>query len=43
MIGAMCREEYLTGDMCMGIFGKKDYLEMRNASGVKNDIPDIYK
>lgn len=43
MIGAMCREEYLTGDMCMGIFGKKDYLEMRNASGVKNDIPEIYK
>jgi hypothetical protein len=29
--------------MCMGIFGKKDYLEMRKAAGVKNDIPDIYK
>ena len=42
-MGAMCRQEYLTGDMCMSILGKKNYMEIREATGVKNDIPDIYK
>ena len=42
-MGAMCRQEYLTGDMCMSIMGKKNYMEIRKATNVKNDIPDIYK
>ena len=42
-IGAMCRQEYLTGDMCMAMMGKSDYMEIRESTGVNNDIPDIYK
>ena len=42
-IGAMCRQEYLTGDMCMAMMGKNNYMEARAATGVNIDIPDIYK
>ena len=42
-IGAMCRQEHLTGDMCMAMMGKSDYMEIRESTGVNNDIPDIYK
>ena len=42
-IGAMCRQEYLTCDMCMAMMGKNNYMEARAATGVNIDIPDIYK
>ena len=42
-IGAMCRQEHLTGDMCMAMMGKNDYMEIRASTGDNIDIPDIYK
>ena len=41
-IGAICRREDLTGDICMSIFGKNNYEEIRNLAGLKNNIPDDY-
>ena len=41
-IGATCRREDLTGDLCMSIFGK-DYLNIRRLAGLKNDIPKEYQ
>ena len=41
-IGATCRREDLTGDLCMSIFGK-DYLNIRKLAGLKYDIPQEYK
>ena len=41
-IGATCRREDLSGDLCMSIFGKKKYEEMRDLAGVKSEIPDDY-
>ena len=41
-IGATCRREDLTGDLCMSIFGK-DYLNIRNLAGLKKDIPKEYQ
>ena len=36
--GAICRREDLTGDICMSIFGKNNYEEIRKLAGVKNGI-----
>ena len=41
-IGATCRREDLSGDICMSIFGKKDYEEIRKLAGIKTNIPDNY-
>ena len=41
-IGATCRREDLTGDLCMSLFGK-DYLNIRKLAGIKNEIPEEYK
>ena len=41
-IGATCRREDLTGDLCMSIFGK-DYLNIRKLAGLKLDIPKEYQ
>ena len=41
-IGATCRREDLSGDMCMSIFGKKSYQEIRDLAGLKSTIPDDY-
>ena len=41
-IGATCRREDLSGDMCMSIFGKKSYQEIRDLAGLKSNIPDDY-
>ena len=41
-IGATCRREDLSGDLCMSIFGKKKYEEIRDLAGVKSEIPDDY-
>ena len=42
-IGATCRREDLSGDICMSIFGKDDYEDIRNLAGIKTDIPEDYK
>ena len=42
-ISATCRREDLSGDMCMSIFGKKKYKEIRKLAGLNTDIPDEYK
>ena len=41
-IGASCGREDLSGDLCMSIFGKKDYEDIRNLAGLKNSIPEDY-
>ena len=41
-IGATCRREDLSGDICMSIFGKNKYKEIRDLAGVKSKIPDDY-
>ena len=41
-IGASCRREDLTGDLCMSIFGD-DYLNIRNLAGLKTEVPKEYQ
>ena len=41
-IGATCRREDLTGDLCMSLFGK-EYLSIRKLAGIMNEIPEEYK
>ena len=41
-IGATCKREDLTGDLCMSIF-KKNYLNIRKLAGLKNEIPKEYQ
>ena len=41
-IGATCRREDLIGDLCMSIFGKNSYKEIRELAGIKSNIPDEY-
>ena len=41
-IGATCRREDLTGDICMNLLDK-DYLNIRKLAGIKIEIPDEYK
>jgi hypothetical protein len=41
-IGATCRREDLTGDLCMSIFGEA-YQNIRNLAGLKNPIPKEYQ
>jgi hypothetical protein len=41
-LGAICRREDLSGDLCMGIFGKKKYEEMRDLAGIKSELPEEY-
>ena len=40
-IGATCRREDLTGDLCMSLFGK-EYFNIRTLAGIKKDIPKEY-
>ena len=40
-MGATCRREDLTGDICMSLFGK-EYLNIRKLAGIKNNIPEEY-
>ena len=41
-IGATCKREDLTGDLCMGIF-REEYHEIRKLAGLKNSVPQEYK
>ena len=41
-IGATCRREDLTGDLCMSIFGE-DYYNIRDLAGLKNEVPKDYQ
>ena len=41
-IGATCRREDLTGDLCMSLF-RDDYKEIRKLAGLKTSIPKEYK
>ena len=41
-VGAMCRREDLTGELCMSIFGKDAYEEIRDLAGLTSKIPDEY-
>ena len=41
-MGATCRREDLTGDLCMNLLGK-DYFNIRKLAGIKNGIPEEYK
>ena len=41
-IGATCRREDLTGDLCMSIFGE-DYYNIRNLAGLKTEVPKEYQ
>ena len=38
----MCRREDLTGDLCMAMFGKDLYEEIRDLAGLKSNIPNEY-
>ena len=40
-MGATCRREDLTGDLCMSLFGK-EYYNMRKLAGIKNNMPEEY-
>ena len=40
-IGATCRREDLTGDICMGIF-RENYLNIRKLAGLKTKVPKEY-
>ena len=41
-VGAMCRREDLTGDLCIAMFGKVLYEEIRDLAGLKSNIPNEY-
>ena len=41
-IGATCRREDLSGDLCMSLLGN-DYLNIRKLAGITNDIPEEYR
>ena len=41
-MGATCRREDLTGDLCMSLFGN-EYLKIRKLAGIKKEIPLEYK
>ena len=41
-IGATCRREDLSGDLCMSMFGKKKYQEMRDLAGISSKMPNDY-
>ena len=41
-IGATCRREDLTGDLCMSIFGE-EYYNIRNLAGLKTEVPKEYQ
>ena len=40
-IGATCRREDLTGDLCMSLFGE-EYYKIRKLAGIKKGIPKEY-
>ena len=40
-MGATCRREDLTGDLCMSLFGK-EYFNIRKLAGIKNNMPEEY-
>ena len=42
-VGAMCRREDLVGDLCMSVFGKDEYEEIRDLAGIKSQLPNEYK
>ena len=42
-VGAMCRREDLVGDVCMSVFGKDEYEEIRDLAGIKSQLPNEYK
>ena len=42
-VGVMCRREDLVGDLCMSLFGKKRYEEIRDLAGIKNQLPNEYR
>ena len=42
-MGAICRREDLTGDLCMSIFGKDEYKEIRELAGIQSEIPKEYE
>ena len=41
-MGATCRREDLSGDLCMSLFDK-EYFNIRKLAGIKNEIPEEYK
>ena len=41
-IGASCRREDLTGDLCMSIFGD-GYYDIRKLAGLKTEVPKEYQ
>ena len=41
-IGATCRREDLTGDLCMAMFGE-DYYNIRKLAGLKTEVPMEYR
>ena len=40
-MGATCRREDLTGDLCMSLFGK-EYYNIRKLAGIKTNMPEEY-
>ena len=40
-MGATCRREDLSGDLCMSLFGK-EYFNIRKLAGIKNNMPEEY-
>ena len=40
-MGATCRREDLTGDLCMSLFGK-EYYNIRKLAGIKNNMPEEF-
>ena len=40
-MGATCRREDLSGNLCMSLFGK-EYFNIRKLAGIKNNIPGEY-
>ena len=41
-MGATCRREDLSGDLCMSLFGE-EYFNIRKLAGIKKEIPEEYK
>ena len=41
-MGATCRREDLSGDLCMSLFGE-EYSNIRKLAGIKKEIPEEYK
>ena len=41
-IGATCRREDLSGDICISIFGNENYEEIRKLAGIHTNIPEEY-